>query len=293
MEFDIIEIQKLFKSSKLDYELVDYKIMSGTTDGRVIQLITTNGSKLVLKFDHPNEIKIGADLLNLYQESSLLPKIIYLAHDWSHIIYTFIEGTTHFNRGDKKLWLIRLVDDLLNKYKPYTAEGSWGRLGYFRSSWMEFNVTSVEEAKNNIGNILSYEDYIFARSQVLKLYSDYSTEKYLLHGDTGVHNFVFNQSRLIGVIDPSPMAGPLIYDFIYAFCSSPDDIDLDTLLTAYNHLKQGLVDKERLIDEVSVQLYCRIGLSIKHHPNDLSEYLLAWKHWRDLCKQLEEGISIL
>lgn len=87
---------------------------------------------------------------------------------------------------------------------------------------------------------------------------------------------------MIGVIDPSPMVGPLLYDFIYAFCSSPDDITMETLFGAYAYLEQGTVDKLRLIDEVSIQLYCRIGLSIKHHPGDLPEYLQAWRHWREI-----------
>ena len=62
-------------------------------------------------------------------------------------------------------------------------------------------------------------------------------EKYFLHGDTGVHNFVFRQNQLVGVIDPDPMAGPVIYDFTYAFCSSPDDLDMETLLDSFALLK--------------------------------------------------------
>ncbi|MNN65945.1 hypothetical protein D3C81_1814890 [compost metagenome] len=117
--------------------------------------------------------------------------------------------------------------------------------------------------------------------------------KYLLHGDTGVHNFVYNNSTLIGVIDPSPMVGPIIYDFLYAFCSSPDDINTETLFTAYDFLEQGNVDKSRLVEEVIIQLYCRIGLSVKHHPNDLTEYTKAWEYWKQLCKKLDEGIDII
>jgi hypothetical protein len=81
------------------------------------------------------------------------------------------------------------------------------------------------------------------------------------------------------------MVGPLIYDFLYAFCSSPDDINIDTLFTAFDFLEQGRVEKSRLIEEVLIQLYCRIGLSIKHHPSDLPEYKKAWKDWSQICKR--------
>lgn len=182
---------------------------------------------------------------------------------------------------------------MLNKYVTYGSENEWGRIGYSRASWKEFNETSIAKARNNIGNVLSTEDFEFVRTQVINLFNDeYRGKQYLLHGDTGVHNFVFDQSTLIGVIDPSPMIGPIIYDFLYAFCSSPDDINLDTLFTAFDYLEQGEVDKARLIEEVSVQLYCRIGISIQHHPADLPEYLHAWQHWREICKRLQEGSSI-
>ncbi|MHA0858395.1 hypothetical protein ACH8E3_16155 [Paenibacillus sp. CMAA1364] len=73
------------------------------------------------------------------------------------------------------------------------------------------------------------------------------------------------------------MVGPLIYDFTYAFYSSSDDLNMENLYTAYDQLEQGLIDRKRLIDKVTIQLYCRIGLRVKHHPDDLPEYLEAWK----------------
>jgi aminoglycoside phosphotransferase (APT) family kinase protein len=197
-----------------------------------------------------------------------------------------VEGTTHVNRGMKSEWLSALVIELLNKYVPYDAdEATWGRLEYPRKSWLEFNETSIEEARVNIGDVLSDQDYIFTKSIVDTLFRKQSaaSERFLLHGDNGVHNFVYRDDRLVGVIDPSPMAGPILYDFVYAFCSSPDDLDLETLFAAYDHLHRKSVDKSRLIQETAVQLYCRIGLSKKHHPGDLPEYLKAWESWKDYC----------
>ncbi|MNC56147.1 hypothetical protein D3C75_1057230 [compost metagenome] len=102
----------------------------------------------------------------------------------------------------------------------------------------------------------------------------------MLHGDTGVHNFVYRGNRLVGVIDPSPMAGPLIYDFTNAFCSSPDDLNLETLFAAFELLKPVTVERSRLIREVIFQLYCRIGICARVHPHDLEEYLKAWETWK-------------
>jgi len=283
-KLNLIEINRLFEINNIHIEINKFQLLTGTTNGVVYRLESVDGNKYVLKFDHPNEIELTVRLLNTYPHSKLFPNIICVANDQSYIIYSFIEGTTHFNRGSKKNWLKILVVELLNKYTTIEAEHVWGRLGYSRQSWKIFNETSIEEARNNIGNVLTTDDYNFVCTQASKLFNEEPPEQYLLHGDTGVHNFVFNQSTLVGVIDPSPMIGPLIYDFVYAFCSSPDDINLDTLYTAFDYLEKGKVDRTRLLDEVAIQLYCRIGLSIKHHPNDLQEYLQAWKYWREICK---------
>lgn len=31
-------------------------------------------------------------------------------------------------------------------------------------------------------------------------------------------------------------------------------------------------------EEVIIQLYCRIGICLKHHPHDLADYLKAWDY---------------
>lgn len=87
------------------------------------------------------------------------------------------------------------------------------------------------------------------------------------------------------MIDPSPLVGPIIYDFTYAFCSSPDDLSVETLLSTFSLLNNVDIGIERLIEEVVVQLYTRIGICIKVHPNDLDAYLKAWKYWRTLISE--------
>jgi len=62
-------------------------------------------------------------------------------------------------------------------------------------------------------------------------------EPFLLHGDCGVHNFIFNDNQLSGVIDPSPITGDPLYDFIYAFCSSPDELSKETIDLVVSYLK--------------------------------------------------------
>jgi hypothetical protein len=141
----------------------------------------------------------------------------------------------------------------------------------------------LEDTRRDWGSLLSFEDYYRVKSIVKNISkSEEQGARYLLHGDTGVHNFVFHELTLVGVIDPSPMIGPLLYDFTYAFCSSPDDLNLETLMAAFTLLNHEPMERSRLIEEVIFQLYCRIGICIRLHPHDLEDYLKAWEYWKAL-----------
>jgi hypothetical protein len=267
----------------IELNKIDIKIMKGTTDGLVYTLIENNFPKFILKVDNPQRIAYVEQFLQTYQNINLLPRIQYISQKKEFILYSFLTGTTHFDRGSKINWMTKLVKELFNHYVIYDKSVEWGRLGIPRKSWFEFNTISVESAYVNIGAVLPVEDYYRIKAIVESL-ADYerSEDKYLLHGDIGVHNFVFNNFNLTGVIDPSPLIGPKIYDFTYAFCSSPDDLDLETLIESFSMLNDVSIDRSRLIEEVVVQLYTRIGVCIKVHPHDLNDYLKAWNYWRKL-----------
>ncbi|AZK47922.1 phosphotransferase [Paenibacillus lentus] len=290
LEPTLNEINKLFRLHGMNDEIIRLRRLSGTTDGLVLRVESSKDDKYILKYDSPKQIQLVEQLLSVYKNSILLPNILHSSQDSTYLVYSFIEGTTHVDRGIKKSWLKKLTQDLFNNYIKYQGESMWGRLEYPRQSWKEFNDISIEEARINIGNELSNDDYKLVKSTADHLFANdlEQGERFLLHGDTGVHNFVYHDSTLVGVIDPSPMVGPIIYDFIYAFCSSPDDLNKETLIAAYESLEQGRVNKSRLIAETLIQLYCRIGLSIKHHPSDFTEYKKAWEDWKKICRQLEE-----
>jgi hypothetical protein len=263
------------------YDL-EIKLMKGTTEGQVFILIENQHPKFVLKVDNPQEIEFVEQFLQVYRNVSLLPKLHYVDQAKEFILYTFKSGTTHINRGLKANWMKTLVIELMNHYEKVDESMEWGRLGIPRQSWYEFNCMSIDSAYATIRDKLPFEDYETVKSIVNRLGKyESESEKYLLHGDTGIHNFVFSHSTITGVIDPSPMIGPKIYDFTYAFCSSPDDLNLMTLYESVSALNIS-IDKERLIDEVVVQLYTRIGICIKAHPQDLHDYLKAWDYWKNL-----------
>lgn len=252
--------------------------MSGSTEGYVHILIVDDVPQYVLKIDDERSISLASQLLQAYSMSPLLSKLIYTDPANSFLVYSYQAGKTHYNRGSKREWMTLIVKDLLNHYRSTPETEGWGGLEHLHISWRGFNEQSLEAAKDYAGRVLPVEDYHKVEALIEEI--SQVDDKYLLHGDTGVHNFVFNDNGLAGVIDPSPMAGPVIYDFTYAFCSSPDDLNLETLLAAYELLDHAPLEESRLIKEVIFQLYCRIGICVRVHPHDLDDYLEAWNYWR-------------
>ena len=139
-------------------------------------------------------------------------------------------------------------------------------------------IHTVLEELIKLKRILLEDDYMNVMRIVNELSKGEGRRKHFLHGDTGIHNFVFRNEILRGVIDPSPIVGPVLYDFTYAFCSSPDDLETETLFEAFSHLNNVDIENSRLIMEVIVQMYTRIGVCAKVHPQDLEEYLVAWQY---------------
>ncbi|WP_282942627.1 hypothetical protein [Paenibacillus sp. RC67] len=86
----------------------------GTTDGLVYILSKNNEAKYVLKIDHPQQIGLTEQFLKTYQHIHLLPKILYTDPEKAFILYSYLTGTTHNNRGLKINWLTHLVKDLFN-----------------------------------------------------------------------------------------------------------------------------------------------------------------------------------
>lgn len=288
MNRDISELIDKGIISNRNYNINE--LNSGTTDGKVYVISENKTPLYTLKYDYPNGIEKVERFFNTYAHINLFPKVHYVDPEKNFFLYDYIEGNTHFNRGLKSVWMKRLVQGLFNHYEKVDLHMPWGRIdGEPRHAWLEFNMKSLEYAHENIGDLLPYEDFVSMKSIVERLaVYESKEEKYYLHGDTGVHNFVFQHNNLVGVIDPSPMVGPVLYDFTYAFCSSPDDLSKETLLSSFSLLKNVQISTSRLIEEVVFQLYTRIGICKKVHPHDLEEYLNAWDYWKHKMKDGNE-----
>lgn len=273
-------VAELINNKIIHSEPTEYEQLKGGAVSE-LYLLKMDCNKYVVKLNDPKVIQSEVEFLKYYKETKFSPTLLFVEPSYKYIVYSFISGSTYYSRTNKKEILKTLVQKLLNQYKPATKGIGWGWADEPVDSWQDFLCNEILEANKFIGSRLDTEDYELVCNLVKKLRPD--SEPFLLHGDCGVHNFIYNGRKLSGVIDPSPVLGDPLYDLIYAFCSSPDDLTKETINSAvrYLNIKRELVN---LYEQVIIGLYLRLGKCIKHHSNDLEEYFKAWYYWKDVIK---------
>ncbi|WP_423406759.1 phosphotransferase [Heyndrickxia sp. MSNUG] len=279
IESIILELKNL----KIIQDCWDYKKLSGGTTSELYLL----QSRYVIKKNEPQVLKAEAVFLEEYSEIQLLPTLIYEEPENNYIVYSYIRGESIYKRKFKRELLIELVQNIFNHYKIVETEGVWGWADEPSSTWKDFLLHRASGATTILKGFLSEEDHELIYTLINKKGSNTINQPYLLHGDCGVHNFIFEESKLTGVIDPTPVIGPRLYDLIYAFCSSPNDLKIETIEAAANTL---LEDTKNLYEDVLIGLYLRIATCIKHHPADFDDYLNAWEFWKRQIKQEKEAL---
>jgi fructosamine-3-kinase len=275
-------IIELIHNNIIHSEPKEYEELKGGTVSK-LYLFNIDSNKCVVKLNEPQVIESEAFFLKYYKETHLLPRLLFVEPSYRYIVYSFIDGSTNFVRKNKKMMLKTLVKGLLNNYKPAPKDIGWGWVDQPIDSWQSFLLNEIVEARKIIDSRLDNADYHFVCNLVKKNRVD--SKPFLLHGDCGVHNFIFNGRQLSGVIDPTPVIGDPLYDLNYAFVSSPDDLTKETIESGVRHLTAKRdMNHSDLYEQVIICLYLRLGTCIKHHPNDFEEYLKAWYYWKDVIK---------
>ncbi|MDZ5471393.1 aminoglycoside phosphotransferase family protein [Bacillus sp. 31A1R] len=279
-------IKHLSKQNLIQSSQLTFKTLKGGTSSEIIILYQQDTPQYVIKVNEANVLKEEAMFLSYYEEMEMLPNLLYVVPSYQYIVYQFKSGSTNVNNISKEELLADLAENYLNHYKQLPTTSGFGWTDDQSTTWREFLLSEVKRAKEIINHHLSEEDF----QLILRLIDNPKRnlpKPYLLHGDCGIHNFLFEDDKLCGVIDPTPLIGPPQYDFIYAYCSSsPDDLTLDTIQKAAHYLNNWEKNDEFLFEEVLIGLYIRIARSILHHPNDLEDYLTVWDYWKNILKNV-------
>ncbi|MED4204940.1 phosphotransferase [Neobacillus mesonae] len=277
-------INQLISNNIIDSEPTEYKQLNG---GTVSELYLIS-NKYVVKTNEPQVIESEVNFLHSHKESNLLPGVLFAEKSYNYIVYSFISGSTNYHRKNKKEMLKGLVQGLLNYYKSVPKQTGWGWADQPCDTWKSFLINEIKAAKKIIHSRLDCHQHDFVLSIAQNM--NYESKPFLLHGDCGVHNFIFKDGQLSGVIDPTPVIGDPFYDLIYAFCSSPDELTKEIIDEAASHLTIKCEEcNSFLYKKVLIGLYLRIGACIKHHPHDFEQYRQAWNYWFNLLQNNENN----
>ncbi|MEK5147842.1 hypothetical protein MKX53_12565 [Psychrobacillus sp. FSL K6-4615] len=111
-------ISALTNKHIIEEQNIEWKeIKSGTTDGTIYRLSSEKKPLYVLKKDEPKVVAATNGFLETYKNIKLLPNVLYTDEFNEFIVYSYISGDTHINRGSKFEWMKIIVGELINHYK--------------------------------------------------------------------------------------------------------------------------------------------------------------------------------
>jgi hypothetical protein len=273
-------LNELHETGVLESHMRNLKPLTGGTSSKVVVVMDGTKPRYVIKQNDPAVVEAEAEFLHTYVQVEKLSRLVYVDPLHRYLVYTFRSGLTQYHGRNKSDLLLRLATEVISHYKPFGEERRYGYPDHPFVEWRDFLLHRTKESEKIIQDVLPPEDHRFVHTLVAG--SPQRNIKYLLHGDCGVHNFVFAENgTLTGIIDPDPVVGEPLYDLIYAFCSSPDRLIVDTILPALEKLGPEMTGEYELNREVLQGLYFRIATCIRHHPGDLDQYTEAWTYWLD------------
>jgi hypothetical protein len=311
---------ELRASGIVDSALTRCDTLVGGTLSRVASLARPNEApELVIKVNTPSVLLAEAMLLRTYAGSPLLPRLHHADPALRFLVIEFVPGRQlcyGVDRVDVGEVMITLVRELLARYVLASEAGLPVEVVGELAPWLEHrdgpDGDGPAAPKESVPvrwqlfleRLLSHRHELLAphttkedRALVERLArSDHRGEEaplYLLHGDCGAHNFLFERhgdtpGKLRAAIDPFPVVGYPILDLAYAFVSWPNGLDPEHIVPAAEALREfgrwrpNGEWRQVLYEVVALMLYMRMGTCLMHHPRDLPAYLEAWQRWRTM-----------
>jgi hypothetical protein len=243
---------------KFDEQDINY-FTEGATDSVVLSI----NDKYLIKTVDENTLKVQEEFLNEYK-SDFFQKIIYVNKELLYICYEFIEGEK-FNKS--KVSVDKLIKDLYtitSNYSLYDYDGYGYLFSDYGKTWRQFLEDEVIYSKQEIEDI-----NIDKVMKALDIIQKYPVKQYLIHGDFGTHNFLFNNDEL-KVIDPMGVVGDYLYDFYFSILSNSKiflNVDINKVLEFFN---RDIEYKRALF---LVVLYIRMSRAHHYDIDNFEKYL--------------------
>lgn len=248
---------------KLNIKYTSHKYFRDGTTSRIIDV----NDELIIKQNIPSLLKSEV-LFSEYNKTPKLQNVLYTDENYKYIVYNFIPGDVMHTVEDVND-LISNIKELVSSFKDYDGE-EFGYVYEPCNSWIDFLKTIVHDSSITLPESLNYLPQVYDSISVLE---KYSFKKKLIHGDFGTHNFIKQNGKFVGAIDPVPIAGDASYDLFFALVSNVDLL---------NHLSIDFLceisgePREKVTALLTVVLFYRLATCLRHHKEDFDTYVDFW-----------------
>ena len=256
MEF----INKVCKALNIKYE--SHKFFNDGVSSKVMLI----NNKYLVKENTIEELKGEVLYLN-DNVCDIMQKVIYIDKDYMYVVFDFIQGNVMRDVVNVKD-LIEKLCKVVSNYKETSING-YGYMDDIKDSWKEFLLDEISSC-DNLKEYISSSEYV---KKCIDNLENYPFIKSIIHGDFGTHNFIENEGKLVGIIDPQAVLGDPLYDLLFAIVSNVDILSTLTLEDIYSLSNDN---NSKIHDLLVVVLYSRISRCLKYHPNDIDIYMNFW-----------------
>jgi len=258
----IINIQTILNDiqSKLNVNVNEDEI-THYTDGATESIVFSIDNKYLIKTIDNHTLEVQEEFFNNYN-NGCFQKVLYINKELKYICFEYIDGIKENDYSIYNIeYIIKQIYDICNIYKPYEYDG-YGYLYEDNKTWYQFLYDEVMYSSKEIPDI---DMHIVIDS--LNKIKEFNVDKYLIHGDFGVHNFLINNGK-IKVIDPMGVVGDPLYDFYFATLSTPALFtNIDLILSYYD---KDINYKKAIFNIV---LYIRMSRAYVYARNQFDKYL--------------------
>jgi hypothetical protein len=275
-----MDSEKKFLLEKVIGErIAEVSELKGGSGDAVFLLATLSGKKYVFKSGSRASITSQVEFYQHYSDIPYLPQLIYSDSESSELVIAYISSQQQTSY-DKLAIVRQLIESFISNYEKIVAR-DFGFISKYLNgeSFADFLLSQAAESYEYINDIIAPGDLKKVEGLIEAVYTTpVFAQKYLLHGDLGFHNFFYSQNQLLGIIDPDPVVGHPVYDLVYAFCSTPQELSIEKFKDCLLLLKDYYsLEIENAQAYLTIGLFKRISSCRKHHPVDLPAYLEAWK----------------
>lgn len=231
-----------------DCDLNNVEILEGSTTAYVMLI----DNKIIYRKDTPEIIQKLVNFYQMYDNTEFFPKLIRFENDFSSIHYKYIPGSYHIKKVNAATY--DYIQSIVDSYIKVVDSGI---------SWQAF----IKKRKDTCLEIYHLQNLDLFRGvveQAYKYIKNDITDLYLIHGDLGSHNFIANDDKINGVIDPEPLLANKLYDYYFAITSSKE------LLANFDIAK---IENKTHEAYFIFNLFASLSKVLFHHPEDKYFYL--------------------